>query len=211
MAAREGDPCRAIAFAASTGGPAALERVFHDMRQELLLQNVPACNLPPVFVTQHLSAPFNGILAQRLAQGCGFDCAEAVSGTEVAAGKIYIAPDGVHLTVQRGKAGGCRIRLMQTPPVHFCRPAADPMLESLAMAYGENLLAVILTGMGKDGLTGCQHVAAAGGTIWIQDAPSSVVWGMPGAVAQAGLSSREWPLGLIGAAAVRWALAEGRI
>ena len=84
------------------------------------------------------------------------------------------------------------------------------MLQSLAAAYGENLLAVILTGMGKDGLTGCQHVAAAGGAVWVQDAPSSVVWGMPGAVVQSGLSCRVMPLQKIGAAVARWVRTGGR-
>ncbi|MDP2204909.1 MAG: CheB methylesterase domain-containing protein, partial [Alphaproteobacteria bacterium] len=181
--------------------------VLCDMRACLESQGVERAGVPPVFITQHLSAPFNEMLARRLSAACGLDCAEAVSGAPVLAGRVYVAPDGAHLAVQRGPPDTCRIRLMQTPPVHFCRPAADPMLESLAAAYGENLLAVILTGMGKDGLTGCQYVAAAGGTVWVQDAQSSVVWGMPGAVAQSGLPCRVLPLGAAGAALADWMLA----
>jgi two-component system chemotaxis response regulator CheB len=203
-------PYRAAALAASTGGPAALERVLCDMRACLESRGADIASLPPVFITQHLSAPFNALLAQRLSAACGLDCAEAVAGAPVLAGRVYIAPDGAHLAVQRSAPDGARIRLMQTPPVHFCRPAVDPMLESLAAAYGENLLAVILTGMGKDGLTGCQHVAAAGGTVWVQDAQSSVVWGMPGAVAQSGLPCRILPLAAAGAALADWMLAGDR-
>ncbi len=194
----------AVAIAASTGGPAALERVLCDLSQVMTGQAQASRALPPVFITQHMSAPFNEMLAAHMADACGFDCHEAAAGEPVCRGHVYIAPDGAHLGVWR-TAEGLRIRLMQTPPVHFCRPAADPMLESLAKAYGANLLAVILTGMGKDGLIGCQHVAEAGGTIWAQDAHSSVVWGMPGAVAQAGLCQRVLPLESIGQAVAGWA------
>ena len=200
--ARNLDMC-AVAIAASTGGPAALERVLCDLSQ--IMGGHAAANraLPPVFITQHMSAPFNDMLAAHMADVCGFDCRAAEAGEPVCRGHVYIAPDGAHLGVWR-TAEGIRIRLMQTPPVHFCRPAADPMLESLAKVYGANLLAVILTGMGKDGLTGCGHVAEAGGTIWAQDAHSSVVWGMPGSVAQAGLCQRVLPLESIGQAVAGW-------
>lgn len=203
-------PQRALALAASTGGPAALEQLFQDLRKNMQDYGAEISALPPVFITQHLSAPFNALLAERLAVVSGLDCAEAFAGEKICAGRVYVAPADMHMTVQRGAGGGLRIRLMQTPPQHFCRPAADPMLQSLAAAYGENLLAVILTGMGKDGLTGCQHVAAAGGAVWVQDAPSSVVWGMPGAVVQSGLSCRVMPLQKIGAAVARWVRTGGR-
>lgn len=194
----------AVAIAASTGGPAALERVLCDLSQ-IMGGRVGADHaLPPVFITQHMSAPFNDMLAAHIADACGFDCRAAEAGAPVCRGHVYIAPDGAHLGVWR-TAEGVRIRLMQTAPVHFCRPAADPMLESLAKVYGENLLAIILTGMGKDGLTGCQCVAEAGGAIWAQDAQSSVVWGMPGAVVQAGLCQRVLPLESIGQAMAGWA------
>lgn len=202
---------RAIALAASTGGPAALERVLADFSRAWALSGIPAAMAPPFFITQHMSAPFNALLAKRLQDVSGIDSAEASAGEAVRTGRIYVAPDGVHLGVTAVEARGSpRIRLMQTPPVHFCRPAADPMLQSLAAVYGANLLAVILTGMGKDGLTGCQHVTAAGGHVWIQDAPSSVVWGMPGAVAAAGLDCRVLPLDMMGAALAAWAQAGER-
>lgn len=199
-------PCvnRAIALAASTGGPAALERVLFDLATCLRENDALAAMLPPVFITQHLSAPFNTLLAARLSASSGLCCAEAAAGHEIRAGNVYIAPDGVHMGVLRKCGQAPHLCLMQTPPVHFCRPAADPMLESLAGVYGENLLAVILTGMGKDGATGCRAVAARGGKIWIQDAPSSVVWGMPGAVAVTGTASRVLPLEDIGAALWAW-------
>lgn len=202
--ARPRDPAScAVAFAASTGGPAALEAVFAGILRARCSGLLPAAALPPFFVTQHISAPFYGVLADHLSAAGGMPCREAQAGELVAAGQIYIAPADHHLGVQCGIDGN-RISLMQTPPVHFFRPAADPMLESLAKAYGENLLAVILTGMGKDGLTGCHHVANAGGVVWAQDAKTSVVWGMPGAVAGAELCQRVLPLGDIGAAAVDW-------
>jgi two-component system chemotaxis response regulator CheB len=204
-------PLCAVALAASTGGPAALERVLCDISARLRSLGAETSRFPPIFITQHLFAPFDEMLGRRLSQASGLDCAETTAGAPVLGGQVYIAPDGAHLAVQRKAADMCSIRLMQTPPVHFCRPAADPMLESLAATYDENLLAVILTGMGKDGLIGCQHVATAGGTIWVQDAPSSVVWGMPGALAQSGLSCRVLPLDKIGVAVAQWALAENAV
>lgn len=181
-------PVRAIGMAASTGGPVALRRVLTDLTA--LSAERP---LPPVFITQHLSDGFTGLLADQLAQGCGLPCHEAVDGEQVFEGRLYLAPGGSHMTVVQ-QAGKTVIRLLQTPPQHFCRPAADPMLASLAIAYGKNTLAVILTGMGTDGCTGCGKIKTAGGTVFVQDAASSAVWGMPGHVAAAGLADRVLPL-----------------
>lgn len=198
---------RAVALAASTGGPAALEQVFADFAAVWHSTSGRTKQAPPFFITQHISAPFAALLGRRLSALSGFDCEVAAAGGRVRGDCIYIAPEDSHLAVLRREKddAGIFIRLMQTPPVHFCRPAADPMLQSLAGVYGENLLAVILTGMGKDGLTGCQHVAAAGGHVWVQDASSSVVWGMPGAVAASGIDCRIMPLRTMGAALAVWA------
>lgn len=182
-------PVHAIGMAASTGGPAALRQVMTDLAA-LADDTTP---MPPIFITQHLSEGFTALLAEQLAQDCGLPCKEADEGDTVVAGHIYLAPGGYHMTVMR-QDGKPVIKLLRTPPQHFCRPAADPMLESLAIAYGKNTLAVILTGMGTDGCTGCDKIKAAGGTVFVQDAASSAVWGMPGHVADAGLADRVLPL-----------------
>ena len=97
------------------------------------------------------------------------------------------------MVVEKSGGGKC-IRLLQTPPENFCRPAVDPMLRSLAEVYGSRVLALILTGMGRDGSKGCEKIIAAGGSVVAQDEATSVVWGMPGAVATTGLCSTVLPL-----------------
>lgn len=181
-------PVRAIGIAASTGGPAALRQVLAALAA--LAGDMP---LPPVFITQHLSEGFTGLLADQLAQDCGLSCHEAEAGEQVVENCLYLAPGDRHMTVAV-QAGQAVIKLLETPPQHFCRPAADPMLESLAIAYGQNTLAVILTGMGTDGCTGCSKIKSAGGTVYVQDAASSAVWGMPGHVVKAGHADRVVPL-----------------
>jgi two-component system, chemotaxis family, protein-glutamate methylesterase/glutaminase len=177
-----------LAIGSSTGGPQALFKVFQMMGK--------VTNLP-VFVTQHMPATFTTILAEHLAQACGMPAAEAKDGEPVVPGRIYVAPGDFHMTVQ--VEGGRKVlRLDKNPPENFCRPAVDPMLRSLAKAYGGKVLAVILTGMGQDGLKGGQALAAAGGVIAAQDEATSVVWGMPGSVASGGLCSAVLPLSDIG-------------
>lgn len=177
-----------IAIGSSTGGPQALFKVFQMMGK--------VTNLP-VFVTQHMPATFTTILAEHLGQASGMPAAEAKDGEPVMPGRIYVAPGDFHMTVH---AEGVRkvLRIDKNPPENFCRPAVDPMLRSLAKAYNGKVLAVILTGMGQDGLRGGQEVAAAGGVIAAQDEATSVVWGMPGAVASGGLCSAVLPLSDIG-------------
>lgn len=121
------------------------------------------------------------------------ECAEGKDGEPLRAGRIYVAPGDWHMTVA---AEGARkmIRLNQDPPENFCRPAVDPMLRSLAPLYGPRLLVAILTGMGSDGAKGCETVVAAGGQVVAQDEATSVVWGMPGAVATRGLCSAVLPI-----------------
>jgi len=182
----------ALAFCSSTGGPAALQKVF----ETLTAPDVP------VFITQHMPAGFTGLLAENLTHATGIDCREAVDGERPEPGRAYIAPGNFHLTVQ-GRGAARVIALNQDRPEHFCRPAADPMLRSLALSYGASLMAVVLTGMGVDSVAGARAVVAAGGTVLAQDEATSVVWGMPGAVVQAGLSAETLPLAAIGPAVMR--------
>lgn len=170
----------AIAIGASTGGPQALLSLFSDLGPDLRI---------PFFITQHMPAGFTALLADALSKKCGLQCAEAVEGENVTPGRVYIAPGGHHLLVTSN-----RIHLSRRARENFCRPAIDPMLRSLATAYHDRLLAVILTGMGTDGLEGCRAVKASGGIVLAQDESSSIVWGMPRAVAEAGLCHEILPL-----------------
>jgi two-component system chemotaxis response regulator CheB len=145
--------------------------------------------MPPTFTT---------IMAQHLAKASGATAAEARDGEVVQAKRIYVAPGDYHMTVAEDGPAKV-IRLSQDAPENFCRPAVDPMLRSIAKAYGGRALAVILTGMGHDGAKGSLAVANAGGTVIAQDEPSSVVWGMPGAAVQAGACEAVLPLAEIGA------------
>jgi two-component system chemotaxis response regulator CheB len=177
-----------IAIGSSTGGPQALFKVFQMMGKVTSL---------PVFVTQHMPATFTTILAEHLGQASGMPAAEAKDGELAMPGRIYVAPGDFHMTVH-AEGGRKVLRLDKNPPENFCRPAVDPMLRSLAKAYNGKVLAVILTGMGQDGLKGGQELAAAGGVIAAQDEATSVVWGMPGSVASNGLCSAVLPLSDIG-------------
>ena len=165
-----------VAIGSSTGGPQALAA---------LVKRMPRLSVPVVLV-QHMPAGFTTMLAEHLGRIGPHRCAEAMDGEALEPGRIHVAPGDRHLLVEASPAG-LRARLTTDPPVNFCHPAVDPMLRSAVSAVGGRLLAVILTGMGHDGLEGCRAVAAAGGTVLAQDEPSSVVWGMPGAVARAGL------------------------
>ncbi len=177
----------ALAIASSTGGPQALMAVLAALGPKFAL---------PIFVTQHMPPTFTSILAERLAKASGRPCREAVDREPVLPGHTYIAPGDTHMLVQ-WQANRRAIRLDDGPPENFCRPAADPMLRSLARAYDGRALALVLTGMGQDGLRGARVLVEAGGTIVAQDAATSVVWGMPGAVAAAGLCAALLPLGEI--------------
>ncbi|HJT11791.1 MAG TPA: chemotaxis response regulator protein-glutamate methylesterase [Dongiaceae bacterium] len=177
-----------IAIGSSTGGPQALFKVFQMMGK--------VTNLP-VFVTQHMPATFTTILAEHLGQASGMPAAEAKDGEPVTPGRIYVAPGDFHMTVT-AEGGRKVLHLDKNPPENFCRPAVDPMLRSLAKAYNGKVMTVILTGMGTDGLKGGEELSAAGGVIAAQDEATSVVWGMPGAVASAGLCSAVLPLSDIG-------------
>jgi len=168
----------AIAIGCSTGGPQALLRLFERLAGQ---------RLGPVFITQHMPPTFTTLFAEQLGRLSGRPCREPVDGEPVRTDHLYLAPGDWHMLAER-HAGTVHLRRVQTPPENYCRPSVDPMLRSLAPLYGERLLALVLTGMGHDGCAGAGHVVAAGGTVLVQDEASSVVWGMPGAVAQAGLA-----------------------
>ncbi len=175
---------RILAVGSSTGGPQALLQLFKDIRPDINM---------PVLVTQHMPATFTTILAEHIAKSSGWPCTEAVDGEPLQAGRIYIAPGDFHMTVEKSGTGMV-VRTNQDPPENFCRPSVEPMLRSLAAEFGGAVLTVILTGMGHDGCDGAKVVVEAGGTVLAQDEASSVVWGMPGAVATAGLCEAVLPL-----------------
>ena len=177
-----------VAIGSSTGGPQALFTVMGALKGVLK---------QPIFITQHMPATFTTILAEHIARASGYVCAEGVDGEPVRAGRIYVAPGDFHMTVDSAR-GDKVVRLLKTPPENFCRPSVDPMLRGLVAAYGGRVLTLILTGMGHDGLGGGKMVVEAGGTLVAQDEATSIVWGMPGAVAMAGLCCAVLPLAEIG-------------
>lgn len=177
-----------IAIGSSTGGPQALFEVLSHLKG--LSQ--------PILITQHMPATFTTILAEHISRQCGIDAQEAKDGEVIANNRCYIAPGDFHMLVNQ-KAGSNVIQLTKDPPENFCRPAVDPMMRSLVRSYGgRKILACILTGMGQDGMKGCTEVVNNGGALIGQDEASSVVWGMPGAVANAGLCQQILPLKEIG-------------
>ncbi len=182
-----------LAIGSSTGGPQALLELLGSIKDKLTV---------PVVITQHMPATFTSILADHLARATGRSCAEARDGDLLVDGQIYVAPGGYHLTVVR-QNGQVKIDLNQKPQENYCRPAVDPMLRSVAEAYGAAALAIILTGMGYDGKKGAEVLVGAGGTLLAQDEASSVVWGMPGAVTAAGLCSAVLPIGEIGPSVIK--------
>lgn len=182
-------PLEALCVGSSTGGPNALADVFSQF----------AAGFPlPVFVVQHMPPMFTAMLAQWLTKTSPIPFHEATDGMPVEPGHGYIAPGGFHMEVERS-AGRLHLRLHQGPLENSCRPAVDVLFRSVAAVFGEASLAVVLTGMGHDGLRGCESIHSRGGQVVAQDEASSVVWGMPGAVAQAGLADKVLPLGQIAA------------
>lgn len=177
-------PANLLAVGSSTGGPQALFSLVQGLGRPVGV---------PVVMTQHMPATFTPILADHLNRLGVMPCTEARDGETLVAGRIYLAPGDRHLLVEGGRAG-LRARLTTDPPENFCRPSVDPMLRSAASACGGRVLVAMLTGMGRDGLAGTGKVIEAGGAAIGQDEATSVVWGMPGAIAQAGLCHAVLPL-----------------
>jgi two-component system chemotaxis response regulator CheB len=177
-------PISAVVIGSSTGGPEALSTV---------LGALSAPPPVPVLVVQHMPPVFTRQLAARLDRLGPTTVVEASDGEALRPGTVYIAAGDHHLELSRS-AGTLRTVLTDGPPVNFCRPAVDVLFRSAVRELGGRLLAVVLTGMGADGRTGCEDVVAAGGTVVVQDEPPSVVWGMPGGVATAGFAHRVLPL-----------------
>jgi len=189
-----------VVIGVSTGGPAALEAV---------LPVLPAAFPLPVLIVQHMPELFTRMLAERLGPRCALPVAEGAEGEVLRPGRIVIARGNWHLeAVAAARAGGsATLHLSQSPPENHCRPSVDVLFRSAACVFGSGVLAVVLTGMGSDGLAGAQMVHAHGGTVLAQDEASSTVWGMPGAVVRAGLAHRIFPLRAIGPELVRLATA----
>jgi two-component system chemotaxis response regulator CheB len=189
----------AVVIGVSTGGPNALAEIFRDLPADLPV---------PILIVQHMPPMFTRLLAERLTANSKVPVEEAVTGAVVQPGRALIAPGDFHMVVARD---GLRVRvaLNQEPPENSCRPAADPLFRSAAKVYGPRLLAVVLTGMGQDGLRGSEAVREAGGQVIAQDEATSVVWGMPGYVARAGLADKVLPLPLIASEIVRRTRAGG--
>jgi two-component system chemotaxis response regulator CheB len=176
---------RALLIGSSTGGPQALTVLIEKL--------TAAIDRAPVLITQHMPPTFTTVLAEHLSRAGGRGAHEAEHGESVLAGGIYVAPGGRHMRVVR-EQDGVKIAIADDPPVNFCRPAVDPLFSSAAEVWGASALGVILTGMGCDGTGGATDMVAAGGSIIAQDEATSVVWGMPRSVAQAGLCSAVLPL-----------------
>jgi two-component system chemotaxis response regulator CheB len=174
-----------LAIGSSTGGPQALFKFLGGLGR--IAQ--------PVLITQHMPATFTALLADHIGRQTKLTCSEGRDGDPLAGGHVYIAPGGKHMTVEKDAGGQLRIKLDDGPPENFCKPSVDPMLRSLSRFYGGRLLTVILTGMGSDGLKGAEAAVKAGAHVLAQDEATSVVWGMPRAVAKAGLCSAVLPIG----------------
>jgi two-component system chemotaxis response regulator CheB len=185
---------RVLLIGSSTGGPQALMTLVTELG--------PLIDRFPVLITQHMPPTFTTILAEHLARSSHRPAHEGVDGEIVKAGQIYLAPGGRHMRVAR-RGADTVIVLDDGPPVNFCKPAVDPLFTSAIDVWQGGVLAVVLTGMGSDGMRGGKEIVAAGGSVIAQDEASSVVWGMPGAAANAGICAAILPLGQIAPKLVR--------
>jgi two-component system chemotaxis response regulator CheB len=185
---------RVLLIGSSTGGPQALMALVTELG--------PVIDRFPVLITQHMPPTFTTILAEHLGRASHRPAHEGVDGEIVKAGKIYLAPGGRHMRVVR-HGTDVAIALDDGPPVNFCKPAVDPLFTSAIDVWQAGVLAVVLTGMGSDGMRGGKEIVAAGGSVIAQDEASSVVWGMPGAAANAGICAAILPLNQIGSKLIR--------
>jgi two-component system chemotaxis response regulator CheB len=173
-----------VAIGTSTGGPNALGEVIPALPEDLAV---------PVVVVQHMPPLFTRMLAKHLDARAKMPVQEGSTGIKLQAGEVWIAPGDYHMTVVRDKEG-VQLAVNQDPPEHSCRPSVDPLFRSVARTFGPHALAVVMTGMGSDGALGAKAIRQAGGEVLIQDQATSVVWGMPGAVAAAGVADQVLPL-----------------
>jgi two-component system chemotaxis response regulator CheB len=181
-------PPRALLIGASTGGPQALMTLVGEIG--------PVIDRFPVLITQHMPPTFTTILAEHLARASHRPAREGIDGEIIKPGRIYLAPGGRHMRVVPQGAHAA-IALDDGPPVNFCKPAVDPLFASAIDVWQGGILAVVLTGMGSDGMRGGKEIVAAGGSVIAQDEATSVVWGMPGAATHAGICAAVLPLGQI--------------
>jgi two-component system, chemotaxis family, protein-glutamate methylesterase/glutaminase len=187
-------PPRALTIGSSTGGPQAL--------MSLVAEIGPVIDRFPVLITQHMPPTFTTILAEHLGRASKRPAHEAVDGEVVKPGQLYVAPGGKHMRVVK-HGTDVVIALDDGPQINFCKPAVDPLFQSAVGVWHGGVLAVVLTGMGSDGMRGGKEIVAAGGNVIAQDEATSVVWGMPGAAAHAGICAAVLPLGQIGPKLVR--------
>lgn len=179
---------RVLVIGSSTGGPPALTTIVKALGQ--------AGQIVPILIAQHMPPTFTAIMAEHLGRASGMPAGEARDGEALTAGRIYVAPGGFHMRVE--KASAPIIRISDDAPINYCRPAVDPLFESAAAVFSSATLALVLTGMGHDGAAGATKIANAGGTVIAQDETTSVVWGMPRATARAGACAAILPLDRIG-------------
>lgn len=177
-------PPEILVIGSSTGGPQALGALIGAIGGRIAA---------PILVVQHMPPMFTAILSEHLSKVSPAPTAEARQGEPIRPGSVYVAPGDHHMRIVR-RFGALTIALDQSPPVNFCRPAVDPLFQSAAETHPRGALGVVLTGMGADGRKGAEAIAAAGGAVIVQDEATSVVWGMPGAVANAGLASMVAPI-----------------
>ena len=177
-----------VAIGVSTGGPNALADLFPVFPKDFPV---------PIVIVQHMPPFFTKLLAERLSSKSNLDVLEGASGQLLKPGQAWIAPGDFHMILET-KENKLKIQTNQAPPENSCRPAVDVLFRSVADLFGPRVLSVILTGMGQDGLIGCEHIKDAGGRVIVQDENTSVVWGMPGFVAKAGLAEKVLPLNQIG-------------
>jgi two-component system, chemotaxis family, protein-glutamate methylesterase/glutaminase len=185
---------RVLVIGSSTGGPQALMTVVADLG--------PVIDRFPVLITQHMPPTFTTILAEHLARASRRAAHEGIDGEIIKPGQIYLAPGGRHMRVVR-RGADAAIALDDGPPVNFCKPAVDPLFISAIDVWQGSIMAVVLTGMGSDGMRGGKDIVAAGGSVIAQDEATSVVWGMPGAAANAGICAAVLPLNQIASKLVR--------
>ena len=182
-----------VVVGSSTGGPNALTTLVESLPPELSA---------PIVTVQHMPKEFTKPLAERLNKIGTIEVVEASAGDVLEPGCMYVVPGGRHTLVTR-RQGRAQVQLSDSPPENSCRPSVDPLLRSVTQTFGGSALAVILTGMGSDGLEGVRALVDAGGSAIVQNEETSVVWGMPGFVAREGLAEAVLPIDEIGQSIAR--------